>query len=471
MARILVVDDELNLRHAVARLLRSNGHVVDDADSAERAVERCQAEQFDLLILDIALPDQSGVELLRRIRTRDATALAIFLTADTSLRTAVDAIHAGGYDYLTKPFDNDVLLLTVGRALERLNLVERVKTLEHDLALRTSVPGIVGQSPAIRDAVRLLMKAARTDADVIVSGETGTGKELAAMTIHRHSSRSAGPFVALNCGAIPSTLAESMLFGHERGAFTDAKTMRRGQFELAQSGTIFLDEVGELSAEVQAKLLRVLQQREVVRVGADMPIALDVRIVAATNKDLFEEVRQGRFREDLFWRLNVFQIQMPPLRDRLGDLPQLVDFLLVKVNAECRTEIGGVSPSVMQRFKGYRWPGNIRELTNVLRHASVICEGATIDMADLPPHLCAGAPTTAPASQLDDELPEWLHGTTLEEGLLATERRLVEAMLHRFEGKRAAAAAALGIDRRTLYQKIEDHGLRTVTAARVTKRR
>lgn len=471
MARILVVDDEQNLRHAVTRLLRSKGHVVEEADSAERAVELYQAERFDLLMLDIALPGQSGVELLRRIRTRDASALAIFLTADASVRMAVDATKAGGYDYLTKPFDNDDLLLTVDRALERLTLVEQVKSLEQDLAIRTSAPSIVGQSPAIRDALRMLTKAARTDATVVLSGETGTGKELAAMTIHRQSRRSSRPFVALNCGAIPSTLAESTLFGHERGAFTDAKTMRRGQFELAQSGTIFLDEVGELSAEVQATLLRVLQEHQVVRVGADRPIAIDVRVVAATNKDLTEEVRQGRFREDLFFRLNVVQIQMPPLRDRLEDLPLLVDFLLVKVNAECRTEITGVSPEVIHRFKDYRWPGNIRELTNALRHAAVISEASTIEIADLPSHLGGDDATAASAHQPGDELPEWLQGTTLEEGLLKTERRLVDAMLQRFEGKRSAAAAALGINRRTLYTKITEHGLQEPPEVGVTKRR
>lgn len=453
MARILIVDDEAHLRDAIRYVLLDLGHSVDAVASGEDAVAQHQRQPYDLVILDMALPGISGLMTFTRLRAETPDLAAVFITAYGSIASAVDAIRAGGFDYLTKPFDNDDLGLTVQRALEHRRLKARVQELEEDLVARTTLVGIVGRSPTLQAAIRLIAKVARTDATVLISGETGTGKELAARTLHSSSDRASGPFLAINCGAIAPTLAESELFGHERGSFTDARTERRGLFEQAEKGTVFLDEIGELPGNLQVKLLRVLQEREVVRVGASRPIAIDIRVVAASNRDLAQDVRAGRFREDLYWRLNVFPIEMPPLRDRIEDIPLLASYLLDRVNAECRAQVSRLAPEVHACLREYNWPGNVRELANVLRHAAIMADGPVVQLADLPPYVTQAA--LEDGSQKDGRL---------ETALAETERRLILGALQRFRGNRRAAAAALGISRRTLYNKMETHGLPTSAA-------
>lgn len=440
-------------------VLTAAGHAVDVAGSGEAAVEAQRRTPYDAFVLDIALPGMTGVETLAAIKAFSPHVVAVFITAHGSIASAVEAMRTGGFDYLPKPFDNDELVLKVERALAHRQLTARVSELEEQLEARTTFAGIVGRSAAIQTAVSRLSRVARSDVSVLLSGETGTGKELAARTIHRRSARASGPFVAINCGAVPATLAESEFFGHERGAFTDAKADRRGLFERAQRGTLFLDEIADLSLELQVKLVRVLQEKEIVRVGGSKSIAVDVRVVAASHKNLETEVREGRFREDLFWRLNVFAIEMPPLRDRLEDIPLLIEHLLEAVNAECRSQITGVDAAASARLTVHSWPGNVRELLSVLKHGAVMAEDATIRFTDLPAYL--QQPTPAPVSKNHShdgaDTP-----ATLKAAIADTEQRLIHAVLRRFEGNRDAAASALGISRRTLFYKLKEH--RTATS-------
>jgi DNA-binding NtrC family response regulator len=447
MARVLVVDDEANLCAAIVGLLRARGFEAQPAESGEAALDRYASFQPDVVVLDVILPGMSGLETFSELRRRDPAVMCVFVTAHGSVPAAVEAIRAGGYDYLTKPFDNDHLVLTVERALERRGLAARVAELEQDLSARSEFAGILGRSPAILEVLRRLAKVAPSDATVLLTGESGTGKELAAKSLHRASRRSGGPFIAINCGAIPPTLAESELFGHERGSFTDAKSQRQGWFEQAQRGTLFLDEVGELTRELQVKLLRAIQEREIYRVGADAPVRIDVRLVAATNRDLTAEVSEGRFREDLYWRLNGFPIEMPALRDRPEDVGVLISHLLDRINTKLHTSALSLAPDALAVLTGYRWPGNVRELENVLQNAVIMTDGPTIHVDDLPDYL-----TARPSGRGAAETQE-----TLEHAKAVRERQLIEVTLKRFGNDRTATAAALGIDRRTLYNKLRQY--------------
>jgi len=456
MPRILVVDDEPHLREAIQMVLAAAGHAVDVVGSGEAAVDAYRRSPYDALVLDIALPGMTGVETLAAIRAFSPQAVAVFITAHGSIASAVEAIRTGGFDYLPKPFDNDELVLKVNRALAHRRLAIRVVELEEQLEARTTFAGIVGRSAPIQSAVGRLSRVAASDVAVLLSGESGTGKELAARTVHRRSARSSGPFVPINCGAIPPTLAESEFFGHERGAFTDAKAERRGLFERARGGTLFLDEVADLSLDLQVKLVRVLQEKEITRVGGNSTIAVDVRVVAASHKNLDAEVRAGRFREDLFWRLNVFAVEMPALRDRLEDIPLLVEHLLDSVNAECRSSIADLEPEVYDRLTAHTWPGNVRELLSVLKHGAIMTEGQTIRLSDLPAYLLV--PTESMGLPKGGAL-DTLTAATLKATIADTEQRLIQAVLRRFEGNREAAASALGISRRTLFYKLKEHRL------------
>jgi DNA-binding NtrC family response regulator len=453
MSRILVVDDEVDLAEAICLLLKTQGHEVEALGNGEEALLRCQVKEFDLLVLDIALPGMSGTEVFDRVRLLSPSTATVFITAHGTIKNAVSAIQNGGFDYITKPFDNDDLVLAVARALERRRLQERIVELEQDLNTRTAFVGIVGQSPAIQDALRKLAKVARSDVTVLLAGETGTGKELAARSIHQQSSRAQRPFLAINCGAIPPTLAESELFGHERGAFTDAKTHRSGWFEQADQGILFLDEVGDLPLDLQVKLLRVLEEQQVRRIGSDKSIQVNVRVIAATNRPLEADIKIGRFREDLFWRLNVVRIEMPPLRERREDLPLLVNHLLARINAECRTGITGLSDGAVGLLQGYGWPGNVRELFNVLKHGVIMTDGLIVGIDDLPEHVTDSGPTEEPPGS---PAPRGVESPSqrLDVVMTATEQALIQATLERCRGNQSAAAAALGITRRTLYTKL-----------------
>jgi len=445
MARILIVDDEAGLRDALRWVLEAAGHEVQAVGTGEAGIEAHTQAAFEGAVLDITLPGISGVETLTRLRAQTPDLAAVFITAHSSIPSAVEAMRAGGFDYVPKPFDNDELVLKVARALEHRRLTTRVRELESDLRTRTQFVGIVGQSPALHDMTRQLARVASTDVTVLLTGESGTGKELAAVTLHRHSQRAGGPFIPVNCGAITASLAESELFGHERGAFTDAKGVHRGVFERADGGTLFLDEVGELPLDLQVKLLRVIETREVVRVGGAATIRIDARIVAATNRHLKDAVREGRFRDDLYWRLCVFPIALPPLRERRTDIPLLVDHLLTVVNAECGTRIRALTPAAQALCEGYAWPGNIRQLHNVLRHAALVASGTEIDASDLPSLTDdAGEPPVLAG----DPLP-------LVDALLIAERQLISQALSRVGGNRDRAAIVLGISRRALYDKLK----------------
>ena len=448
MPRVLVVDDELHLQQSIVALLRARGYAVVAASSGEEALEVHSRLSADVAILDLFLPGISGIETLSRLRQSDPSLPCVVITAHASVPSAVEAMRSGAFHYVAKPFDNDDLVLTIERALEHRHLSTRVRQLEEDLSARSEFTSIVGRSEAIQQVLRRLAKVASTDATVLLSGETGTGKELAARCLHRGSARASGTFIAINCAAIPSPLAEAELFGHVRGSFTDARTDRAGRFEQANGGTLFLDELGDLALDLQGKLLRVLQEHEVCRIGAEHPIRVDVRVIAASNRDLAQEVAAGRFRHDLFFRLNVVEVRMPSLRERREDLPLLVSHLLDLINAECRTKIVGVQAEVLERFRRYQWPGNVRELANVLRHAVIMAEEPVLQLGDLPDYLTNSQPDAVLAVDA---------GQTLEKVLAATERRLLEATLERFRGNQTAAAQALGIDRRTLYSKLRQY--------------
>lgn len=450
---LLVVDDEPKICEALTRLLRHAGYEVRAVGSGADGLAVAESWNIDLALLDIALPDMSGVQVFEALRTQDRSLPCVFITAFGTVKAAVDAIKAGAFDYITKPFDNNELLRAVERALSVRRLGQRVAELEGELETRAALFEILGESDAIRNVRRALKKAAATDATVLLTGESGTGKELAARSLHRLSRRAEGPFVAVNCAAVPSTLAESEFFGHDRGAFTDAKESRSGHFEKAHQGTLFLDEIGELSLEIQAKLLRVLQDREVTRVGGRQAKLVDVRVVAATNRDLRNAVATGRFREDMYWRLHVFPIHLPPLRERPGDLAVLIPHLVDRLNLELGTQVTSLTPGARRLCETHTWPGNIRELENALRYAMIVSDSSALDFQHFP--------GIGIDSGEDVALPE---GSESLSSLVARsteriERAAIEAALRRHRGNRTATAAALGIGRRTLFNKLRQLNL------------
>lgn len=452
MARILVVDDDAAVRGALSALLEYHGHTVELAHDGEAGVASHARRSPDLAILDLTLPGISGVQAFEQIRRHDADALAIFLTAFGTIRSAVEAIRLGGFDFLTKPFDNDELMVTIDRALAFRRLSERVATLEADLETKSTFSAIIGRSDAMRDVLRTLAKVAPLDTTVLLLGESGTGKELVAQSLHRHSRRASKPFIAINCGAIAPTLVESELFGHERGAFTDARETRPGRFEQAEGGTILLDEIGELPLQSQATLLRVLQEREISRIGGRKPIPIDVRIVAATNRNLAQAVTSGTFRSDLYYRLNVFELTLPPLRQRREDLPLLIEHFIDRLNVRLDLRIQGVTPAARDCLVSYDWPGNVRELENALQRAMILADGPMIELGQLPPALAPAQPTVT--AQSHPELPGRFEDVVAK-ATERVERTLIENTLVLCRGNRTKTAAALGMSRRTLFTKLK----------------
>jgi len=471
-ARVLVADDEPSIRWLLERLLRQAGHAVTVVEDGETALARATEEAFDLAFLDVRMPGLDGLEVLSRLRTEAPETAVIVMTAHGSVRSAVEAMQRGAYDYLTKPFDNDEVRLVVDRALGARALAREVVELRTGRDEMWEFGALVGKSPRMQEVYKTIGRIAATDVTVLLRGESGTGKEVVARVIHHYSRRAGRPFVAVSCAAIPATLLETELFGHERGAFTDAHQRRVGRFELAQGGTIYLDEVGDLSAELQPKLLRVLQEREVERVGGGEPIRVDVRVVAATNRDLEALIREGRFREDLYYRLNVVSLTLPPLRERPEDIPFLVDHFLVKYASELGER--QVSAEALLRLSGYGWPGNVRELENVIQHAMVMAAGGVI----VPEHLpIAAGPPAAPVPEgtltdlVEQKLQECVKGlggresANLHELVLGlVERPLLQAVLRETGGNQLRAAALLGINRNTLRKKLRALGLRAELA-------
>ena len=438
---VLVVDDEFSVRDSLSRWLEKDGLRVRSAENAEAALEAAAREQFDVAVIDIRMPGMDGLELQRRLR-QDAPDLAvIMITAFASVDSAVRALKEGAFDYVTKPIDPDELSHLVGRALEQRRLRTENTQLREIIDGFVSVDTIVGESPAIRRVMELVRQVAPTDATVLVSGESGTGKELIARAIHANSPRRYLPIVSVNCGAVPESLLESELFGHEKGAFTGATHRRKGKLELADGGTIFLDEVGAISAKMQVELLRVLETKEFTRIGGEDPVRVNFRVVCATNEDLEVAVREGRFREDFYYRVNVFRIEAPPLRDRPDDIPLLAGHFLRRFAQEMDKRITGFSPEALGVLGGYAWPGNVRELSNAVERALVVGSPPLIRAEDLPVHPAAAAVR---------------HHT---DTLAAVEREHIAGVLDRTGWNITQTAKLLGVDRVTVYNKIKRHGL------------
>lgn len=458
MARILIVDDQQKIRNILAVLLQGEDHRVEEASSAEEALERQPEFQPDLVLLDIKLPGMQGTEALDEFLSASPSPEVIIMTAYASIRSAVDAMRAGAFDYITKPFDNDELLLLVSRALERSRLQREVESLRTEMEARYGFQEIIGISRPMQDVFRVMAKVARVDATLLIFGESGTGKELVAKAVHRRSDRSEGPFEAVNCGAIPATLIESEFFGHERGAFTGARESRPGSFERASGGTLFLDEIGELPQDAQAKLLRALQEGQVVRLGGRKPIDVDVRILAATHRDLEQMVRDGRFREDLYWRVNVVSLTLPPLRERREDLPLLIDHILSRSSERLGVEVQRIQDSARQLLLSYEWPGNVRELENVLTRALVLCEGPELTMADLPPRI-RGDARDDDATGDSGNLEQLTLADAVSKATERVEKAMILAHLEEQGGNRTATAESLGISRKTLFNKMRQYQL------------
>jgi DNA-binding NtrC family response regulator len=457
MARILLVDDEPKMCTILRRVLSEHGHEVEAVGTGAHAIEAVKRAAPDLVLMDVNLPGgMSGVETFVKLRDQDRTLPGVFITAHGSIPAAVDAMRAGAFDYITKPFENERLILTIAKALELRRLRQENVQLLEELKGRQVFPGIVGASRAIQNVLRVLPRVAATNATVLICGESGTGKELVARGIHRHSKRASGPFIALNSAAVPATLVESEFFGHERGAFTDARASRKGCFELADQGSLFLDEVGDLSLDAQAKLLRVLEDHQITRVGGQRPIEVNVRVIAATNRDLAARVKQGQFRDDLYYRLHVVPLDLPPLRRRKEDLPVLIDYFMERFNLELDLAVTGVSDEALARLLAHDWPGNIRELQNVIQRAMILSTKHVIQVESIgpfPPH--HGAPDEAEVLTIGSTtLADVVERTTAR-----IERRLIASTLARHRWGYAETAAALGINRKTLFNKIRSYGL------------
>lgn len=443
-SKILIIDDEESMRAGCVQTLTDEGYKAWAAENGDRGLKMALQESFDVVILDLKMPGLHGMDVLKKLREEDPDVIVIVITGYATIESAVEAMRRGAYDFLPKPFSPETLIEIVKRALDKRRLTLENVCLSLELDGRVGQKVIIGRSSGMRKVAKLVKKVAPTDSTVLVYGETGVGKELVANAIHRQSDRRNKPFVVVDCGALVETLFESELFGHVKGAFTGAIETKHGKFELANGGTIFLDEISNVGSNIQAKLLRVIQEREVVKVGSVQKIEVDVRIIAATNKDLAEEIRAGRFREDLFYRLNVVPINLPPLRERKEDIPALVQYFLKKFNEKRKTNVAGMSEEAMRLLKTYDWPGNVRELENAIERAVIIAEGSVIQPDDLLyPALTSNVDSEhAPKGRLAD-----------------MENEEIGKALERFNGHKGKAAEYLGINRKTLREKIRKHNI------------
>jgi two-component system nitrogen regulation response regulator GlnG len=470
--RILVADDEESIRWVLSKALSKQGYQVDLANNGQQALEMIRQKSYDLAVLDIKMPGMSGLDLLSRIQEENSATLVVIMTAESSMKNAVEAMKRGAYDYITKPFDLDTLDAIILKAQKATEVNDEVSRLKDELKEQYQLDrAIIGQSAPMQALYKVLGKIAPADVTVLITGESGTGKELVARAIHYNSLRLGKPFLALNCAAIPRELLESELFGHEKGSFTGAAERKTGKFEQANGGTLFLDEIGDMPLELQAKLLRVLQEREITRTGGTATIRVDVRIIAATNQNLKQKVQDRLFREDLFYRLNVVPIELPPLRQRREDIPPLVDFFLGRARDEFQTNARGVTPQTMELLQGYSWPGNVRELEHALQRAALLSPDALLGPTDFPDLLdeqsaegngaslegLIAAKLQSSLMQIDLQEIDNLYDMVLHQ----MERPLINIVLDKTRGNQVRAAEVLGINRNTLRKKIQLLGINT----------
>jgi two-component system response regulator AtoC len=456
--QILVVDDEPNLRRVLSAQLARDGYEVLTAEDGEAGLELLREHHVDLIITDLRMPKVDGMELLRQALTMDPDLPVVMITAHGTVDTAVEALKLGAFDYVTKPFDQAEVRTIVRKALATRELADRDASHDPAAVSETFRFGIIGRSPAIQDVCAVLDRVADTPTTVLITGESGTGKEVVARAVHENSSRRDRPFIKVNCAAIPRDLMESELFGYERGAFTGAVGSKPGRFELANQGTLFLDEIGSIPVEMQVKLLRALQESEFERVGGVKTLRVDVRVVAATNSDLKKEIEKGTFRDDLYYRLNVVPIQLPPLRDRGGDIPLLVRHFIAKFNARLKKSIQGIQPDAAARLEAYTWPGNIRELENVVERAVLFCDDTELRSIDLPAELrdeAGAARLPTPTGGTPDGLKE-----QVKAAMSRLEREIIVKALDQTRGNVTHAARLLKISRKGLQLKMKELGLR-----------
>jgi len=441
-AKILIVDDELIVRESLGGWLERDGHTVDKAASGEESLEKFEKTHYDIILLDIKMEGMSGLDVLKKVRELDPDVSVVMITAYGSIPSAIEAMKSGAYEYLLKPFDPDELMVLIEKIRKHQTERRETQFLREQYKERTRFENMIGQSRALQGVFDLIESVAPTDSTVLIKGETGTGKGLAARAIHTKSPRCQGPFVVVNCGAFPENLLESELFGHQKGAFTDAKITKKGRLELAHGGTLFLDEVGEISTRMQIDLLRVLEDHIFYRVGGTQPIEADFRIIAATNKDLEKAIKEGTFREDLYYRLNVISFTMPPLREHKEDIPVLAEYFLHRFAQETNKPVDQISREALDEMMLYDWPGNVRELGNAVERAVVVGKGPRI----LPPDLPIFRPEYVSAPP----------GRTLRE----VEMAHLENVLAETQWNVSKSAEILGIDRSTLYDKIKRYDLR-----------
>jgi DNA-binding NtrC family response regulator len=439
--RILVVDDEAIVRDSLGGWFRQDGHLVDTAESAKEALRLSAQSRHDIAVIDIKMPGMDGLELQGRLAAADPDLTIILMTAYASVESAIKAMKAGAYDYIIKPFDPDDLSLLIKRAAEHRSLRAENLRLRKSLDAAATPPPLLGSSPAMKRVLRLVAAVSASDATVLISGESGTGKELVARAIHSGSSRRYCPLVVVNCGALAEGILESELFGHEAGAFTGAGARHKGKFEVADGGTIFLDEIGEVSAKVQVDLLGVLEEKTVTRLGGNTPVPVDFRVIAATNRDLRAMVTAGTFREDLLWRLNVFTIEIPPLRERPEDIPLLAEHFLGRFAQAMNRKPMPLSPAALEALRAYPWPGNVRELQNAIERAVVVGGGPCVEPRDLPMHIMKAPSRLGPGS------------------LAEAERAHIQSVLDASDWNISRAARILDVDRATLYSKIRRYEL------------
>ncbi len=449
MEKILIVDDNEYLRYTLTELMADAGYKAFAVENGTKAIEEIKAKNYDLIILDMKLPGMNGIEILTKIKEINQKVPVIMLTAFGDVKNAVNAMKQGAQDYITKPFENEAMLITIKKALEMKYLNEEVSILRKKYESHKP-QGVIGNSPVMREIFDQVKVVAPSMLTVLIEGESGTGKEVIANMIHGISDRKDKPWIAVDCGAIPDTLIESELFGHEKGAFTDARTQKEGKFELANGGTIFLDEITNLSEPNQIKLLRVIQERNVTRLGGKKPIGLNVRIITATNVPITESVNSKKFREDLYYRLNEFHMELPPLRKRSEDIPLFVDAFINDANHELGKNVTGVSKDVMEQINLHSWPGNVRELRNVIRRAVLLTNGEIIETINISNQITNSAkPDILPEKEL----------STFESSTKLVEKEIIMKALTESGGNKSKAAKILNMNERTFYRKLKNLGI------------